>query len=888
MVMQTITKELAAARQGAITWTSAEVELDLSGAPDRHETTFLSRTALRLLTSEPRVIIDLIAAQAPRVWVDGQEINAQWDGSQVILEGLAVNTGIEVVVEARCHYSNTGEGLHRYFDPEDDRVYLYTQYEPTDARRVFACFDQPGLKTHYRFTVTAPRHWVALSNQPVEKYCEEGELATWSFAPTPPLSAYITAVVVGEYARVATDTWVGNAGQGDLKIELGVYCRHSLASHCDADNIIEITKHGFDFYHQHYEYPYPWGKYDQVFVPEYNLGAMENPGCVTFTERYLHRDVPTESQKQSRANTIMHEMCHMWFGDLVTPVWWDDLWLKESFADNQGSAAIVATGDYPNEWATFASGNKEWAYRQDALPSTHPIAADIPDVEAAKQNFDGITYAKGAAVLKQLVAYVGEERFYAGVRQYFRTHAHGATTLQDFLQSLGDCAGLSATELDNWQTQWLHTSSPSILKASVERDQAGLVRRLHLQQSCVEQTTGKSVIRPHAIEVGLYALASGEGKLGALPVRLTQAEQIVEIPTEISRAELDYVIVNDRDLTYAQVELSDVEVPVVLQYLHRLEDAVSRAVTWSALWATLIAGRLDPRSYLQAVVAQVPREADGAVAGDILTQALRVIEDFLPGQERVQWGGRLADLGLRIAGLIESSDSDGLGVASEDVDRVKLWASTAVKILTVLPEISVEQSRALRRLIDSMAVNREAGARAFGPTLAWRARVALAAHGRFSEAEVAAALAEDPAGEAHVNAMEARAAMPDATTRRRWWDEVLDGDLPNEQVSAVLAGLHAGSSKPGVSGTAGLFFQAVDEYWQSHTIGMGRRFLRGAYPTSVNLDYRHDAAALRQLAAAWHSHREGAAPASLTRLMVEQRFQLEQSYRIQSQWFPAQ
>ncbi|MDO5721134.1 MAG: aminopeptidase N [Actinomycetaceae bacterium] len=870
--MRTITKAEALQRAQDITWVANRVELDLTNAEDLEAATFGSVTVLDFISQSETTFIDLIADSVSAVTVDGEPAQYHFDGARITLEELPTGRELEVRIDARCRYSRSGEGLHRYRDPEDGRVYLYTQFEPTDARRVYACFDQPGMKARWSMQVKACSDWVVLSNQPAtQTNTTQDGFQLVSFAPTPPLSAYITAVVAGPYKYFDGGTWSGGASDGGhVEIPLGLYCRQALAKFCDAEDIFHTTRTGLDFYHDRYGFTYPWGKYDQVFVPEYNLGAMENPGCVTFTEDYLYRDTPTQAQKQSRANTIFHEMCHMWFGDLVTPAWWDDLWLKESFADNQGSWGLVETGLYPGEWATFAAGRKEWAYHQDQLPTTHPIAADIPDVEAAKHNFDGITYAKGAAVLKQLVAYVGPEAFFAGARTYFQDHAFGATSLPDFLSALQDAS--HREDLDQWQQAWLHTASPSRLRSDLQASPGSQTAILHLEQSCTDAVTGQDVLRPHALRVGLYSMGSGRGRVGSVDVTLRERQLQVELSaaqldTSVDFCDVDLVVCNDDDLTYAVMQFDEAQLATALEHVGDIPQSVSRAVVWSALWAAVLDGRVDPARYLQAAARFAPQETDAPLALDIANRALEVLGRYLPGGRRRQLGAAFASTAIaRIA------------QADRDSDDAKLWAQVAVRTLALLDDDNADFTAFLEDLAALRSPLLEVG-----PSLAWRARTVLAARGLLTEEDIKAALAADPSGEAHESALVARSAMPTRTARLRAWDQVVSQDLANDDLSAILSGLHLGAARAGAVGLTTQFFANVDEYWDNHTIGMGRRFLAGAYPARVDLDFPEDAQAVLSLAQAWLEARAHA-PHALVRLMREGYDNLQRSYRLQKQW----
>ncbi|MGQ0482848.1 MAG: aminopeptidase N, partial [Pseudonocardia sp.] len=415
-----------------------DIALDLTDGSGRPgETEFDMVTTARFGCAEPGASswIDLVAASVAGARLNGVELDVSGyrEDDGIALPELAAEN--ELTVIARGRFMNTGEGLHRFVDPVDAGVYLYSQFETADAKRMFACFDQPDLKATFDLHVTAPSPWEVISNGSTVtaeatadgKTNETGHI----FATTPRMSTYLVALIAGPYA-VWRDEYADDHG----KIPLGLVCRSSLAEHMDSERLFTETKQGFGFYHKNFGTPYAFGKYDQLFVPEFNAGAMENAGAVTFLEDYVFRSKVTRASYERRAETVLHEMAHMWFGDLVTMQWWDDLWLNESFATLASVLCQADATEYTEAWTTFANVEKSWAYRQDQLPSTHPVAADIPDLQAVEVNFDGITYAKGASVLKQLVAYVGKDNFLSGLRVYFGKHAWGNATLADLLGAL--------------------------------------------------------------------------------------------------------------------------------------------------------------------------------------------------------------------------------------------------------------------------------------------------------------------------------------------------------------------------------------------------------------------------------------------------------------------
>src|SRR3954471_12376640 len=492
-----LTREEARDRARLLTVESYNVDLDLTTGPE----TFVSDTTIRFGCTDPgsSTFVDLHGAKVREVTLNGQSLDPgsyDPDKGRIPLPRLAAANELRVVADAA--YSRTGEGLHRFVDPVDKQVYLYSQFETCDAHRMYTCFDQPDLKARFELSVTAPQDWQVITNNAPD----QAEKGRWHFPATPGISTYVTALVAGPY-HVERDEY----RQGEQVIPLGAYCRASLAEYFDADAIFEVTKQGFDFFRKTFARPYPFDKYDQRFVPECNAGAMENAGCVTFREDYVFRSRVTDAAYERRAETILHEMAHMWFGDLVTMRWWDDLWLNESFATYASVLCQTAATRWKDAWATFANVEKTWAYRQDQLPSTHPIATDAPDVQTAEVNFDGITYAKGASVLKQLGAYVGVDAFLAGLREYFVEHAYGNTTLADLLRALENSSGRN---LGDWSKLWLETAGISTLRAEFDVDGDGSFTSFDIHQSAPTGTAASNTLRPHRLAVGLYEEQGGK------------------------------------------------------------------------------------------------------------------------------------------------------------------------------------------------------------------------------------------------------------------------------------------------------------------------------------------------------------------------------------------
>ncbi|MCW2776703.1 MAG: aminopeptidase, partial [Frankiales bacterium] len=530
-----LSRDEARARARLLRVASYDVELDLRDQSTGE--TFRSTSTVRFSCSEPGASthLDLTAPTLRRAVLNGVDVDLDgFDGNRLALTGLAADN--ELVVEADCAYMRTGEGLHRFVDPVDGSVYLYTQFETFDAHRMYGCFDQPDLKAVFRFVVHAPQDWTCVSGG---SGTQEG--GTWTFSETKPLSTYITALVAGPYHAVH---------QEHDGIRLGLFCRRSLAEHLDADELFLVTRQGFDFFHEVFGFRYPFGKYDQLFVPEYNAGAMENAGAVTFLEDYVFRSKVTDAAYERRAETVLHEMAHMWFGDLVTMRWWDDLWLNESFATYMSVLAQASATRWTSAWTTFANTEKTWAYRQDQLPSTHPIAADMVDIAAVRANFDGITYAKGASVLKQLVAWVGQEAFLAGLRTYFVKHQYANTELPDLLSELEASSG---RDLSSFSAEWLETAGVNTLRAQFETAADGTFSSFSLLQ---EAPDAYPTLRSHRVAVGLYELVDGAlVRTGREELDVVGAK--TEVPALVGQKQPDLVLVNDDDLTFAKIRLDE-------------------------------------------------------------------------------------------------------------------------------------------------------------------------------------------------------------------------------------------------------------------------------------------------------------------------------------------
>lgn len=798
-----LTREEARHRSEIIKVERYHVRIDVRGADADGATHFTSNTRVRFSTTEPDTFLDLLDGEIESVIVNGEEVEPEYDGSRIQLHGLHTHRENLVIVTAKLPYQHTGQGLHRFVDPADGKVYLYTHFEAADSRRMYSVFEQPDLKAHVDFDVIAPSDWRVASNQVHEDIREEEDGLLHDFALTPRMSTYLTAIAAGPYVRFQ-DEW--HSRDGSESIPLGILARASLAEYVDHEEIFKITKQGLAFYHRTFGYPYPWGKYNQIFVPEYNLGAMENPGLVTFTENYIHRGPATRSELAGRTNTILHEMAHMWFGDLVTPKWWDDLWLKESFAEYMGAHASVAGTEYREAWTNFALGRKAWAYTADQQSTTHPIVADIVDLEAARQNFDGITYAKGASVLKQLVAHVGVERFFSAARHYFRELAFSSATLDDLIRHLEKACG---RDLSAWVDAWLKTAGPDVLLPELTISD-GVVSELAVVRDSVDVRTGRDVNRPHTLRVGLYSL-HGEDLVRTNLIDLTISSPRTPVPEAAGKPAPDLILINDDDLTYAKVRLGATGTKTVLAHLSGLADPLARALVWSMLWNSVRDAKLKVQDYLDAVAAHGPKETEPAILATVLQQLRMAVENYLPDSARKT--ARRAEAARAWQGLDESE----LGS-----DLQRLWARHALALSATDPDSAGRVRGLLDGNVAGLVVD---------PEMRWQSWMALAALGQASVEDLDAELERDHTKTGVAHHMAALTARPDDAAKQEAYRRLrTPGELSNEHCVALIEGLRTPLGAQTFANLNGSYFDDLEQIWQEFPIEMAQRLVVGLFP----------------------------------------------------------
>ncbi|QES50146.1 aminopeptidase N [Streptomyces venezuelae] len=848
-----LTREEAQQRAKLLTVDSYEIELDLSGAQEGG--TYPSVTTVRFESAEANAetFIDLVAPTVHEVVLNGTSLDvaAVFRDSRIALAGLAAGPN-ELKVVADCAYTNTGEGLHRFVDPVDQQAYLYTQFEVPDARRVFASFEQPDLKATFQFTVKAPEGWTVISNSPTPKPADN----LWVFEPTPRISTYITALIVGPYHAVHS-SYEGPDGQ---TVPLGIYCRPSLAEFLDADAIFEVTRQGFDWFQEKFAYDYPFAKYDQLFVPEFNAGAMENAGAVTIRDQYVFRSKVTDAAYEVRAETILHELAHMWFGDLVTMEWWNDLWLNESFATYTSIACQAYHPDskWPHSWTTFANSMKTWAYRQDQLPSTHPIMAEIRDLDDVLVNFDGITYAKGASVLKQLVAYVGMDEFFTGVQAYFKAHAFGNTRLSDLLGALEETSG---RDLAAWSKAWLETAGINVLRPEIETDAHGVITSFKVRQEAPALPAGakgEPVLRPHRIAIGAYALDDASGKL--LRERRVEldiaAAELTEVPELVGHRRPDVVLLNDDDLSYAKVRLDAESLAAVTAHLGDFEASLPRALCWASAWDMTRDGELATRDYLGLVLSGIAKETDIGVVQSLHRQVKLALDLY-------------ADPAWRDTGLATWTEAtlSHLRAAEPGSDHQLAWARAFAA--TARTEAQLDLLAALlagTETVDGLVVDTE---------LRWAFLERLAATGRADEPEIAAELERDATAAGERHAATARAARPTAGAKAAAWASVVESaDLPNAVQEAVIGGFVQTDQRELLAPYAEKYFAAVKGIWDTRSHEIAQQIAVGLYPSLLVSQATLDATD------AWLSSAEP--NAALRRLVSESRAGVERALKAQA------
>jgi aminopeptidase N len=790
---ENLTRNEARERARLVDVDSYTIDLDLMTGNE----TFVSDTTIRFSSEEgAETFVDLIAARVRSITLNGVDLDpAAFTESRVHISGLSAQNELRIVAD--CAYMHTGEGLHRFVDPVDKAIYLYTQFEVIDARRMFACFDQPDLKGTFAFTVTAPDDWQVVSNSPTPspKPISTGT-ARWVFDPTPRMSTYITALVAGPY-HVVRDEHRG--------VPMGVFCRRSLAEYLDADRVFDVTKKGFDYFEDLFARPYPFKKYDQLFVPEFNAGAMENAGAVTILEDYVFRSKVTDAAYERRAETILHELAHMWFGDLVTMRWWDDLWLNESFATFASVICQSEATHWVNAWTTFANLEKTWAYRQDQLPSTHPISADIRDIEDVEVNFDGITYAKGASVLKQLVAWVGRDAFVAGVRSYFDRHAWGNTELVDLLSALEETSG---RDLSSWAKEWLETAGLNTLRVDFTLDASGAYSTFDVVQTAPDDHPS---LRSHRLAIGFYNRTDA-GLVREERFELDVVGERTSVPQLVGAMQPDLLLVNDDDLAYTKIRLDERSAQTLVESIGELPDSLARALCWTAAWDMTRDAELSARDWVALVRSGLPRETDIGVLQGIVRQAVSALYLFTPTEHREP---ALIDFAEFLMGQARAA-------APGSDQQLALYRAFVSIARTSSQLAAVEDTLRGTRVPEGLTIDAD---------LRWTLVHRLVATGRMSPDLIDEEFERDRTASGERQAAAAKAAVPTEAAKQEAWRAAVDSDeLPNALLGATVAGLNTPDHAELNRSLVDRYFAMLDGVWRTRTNDTAQNLVVGLYP----------------------------------------------------------
>ena len=797
-----LTREEAIQRADVIRVDHYDVELDLT----RGDKDFFSRTTVTFSATEGETTFaDLVSNNVHSIVLNGESLDPFiHQDHRIALPQLAAHNTL--TVEADCQYMHTGEGLHRFVDPADSQAYCYSQFEVPDARRVFTTFEQPDLKATFTFTVTVPAGWKVFSNSATPEPEMNDSSWTYRFEETERISTYITAIIAGPYQGV-TDSLVSSDGR---TIPLGVWCRASLLDSLDSDRILDITRAGFTFFEDAYGIPYPFKTYDQIFVPEYNAGAMENAGCVTFRDQYIFRTRPTTADLEARANTILHELAHMWFGDLVTMKWWNDLWLNESFAEFMSHLALAEATKYTEGWTGFMV-RKDWGLKQDQLPTTHPITAEIRDLADVEVNFDGITYAKGASVLRQLVSYVGRDAFFAGLHEYLTKHSYANATLDDLLTEL---AAASGRDLASWSKVWLEEAGVTLLRPVITTAEDGTIERLEITQKAFSE--GAS-LRPHRLGVAGYSLTE-EGTLAQVfreELDVDGASTVVEAAAGIARP--DFILVNDGDLGYAKVRLDEQSLAFAVANITKFTDSLTRGVVMASAWDMTRDGEMPARDYLNLALTSIPVEDNMSLLMLTLRHIDEAVRTFVAPQARAE---AAEDTGRRLLLLARTAASGS--------DAQRMLVAAAARNAS-----SEEQFEAVRGLFDA---TQTLDGLDLDVDLKWDLLVSLVRGSVATESDIDALEAEDDTMTGHQNAAACRATRAGEWIKADVWDKVLtDTSIPNDTRWAMISGFWAQArTNPSAYATyVAEYFDALTGIWERFTFHTAEDLTTLLFPTAL-------------------------------------------------------
>jgi len=777
-----LTRDEAATRSTLVKTHSYRIDLDLISSTE----TFVTKTTVKFAGLKPgqSTFIDAVGKRVISATLNGVAFEVKdYDGESIHLPALAAEN--ELFLEIEAPYSNTGEGLHRFVDPADNEVYLYTQFETGDARQMYACFDQPDQKATFTISAITPKHWEVISNYDVDSVTDVGaDSKLTQFKESQVISTYVTAIVAGAYQHVH-DEYVG-----EKTIPLGIYARKSFFQYVDAENIFKVTKQGFAYFEKTFGLAYPFGKYDQLAVAEYNWGAMENVGCVTFHEDVLiFRSKVTESARLGRASTILHEMAHMWFGDLVTMAWWEDLWLNESFAEWASYMATSEATQYTHAWTEFNALRKNWAYRQDQLSTTHPIATEMKDLEDVKTNFDGISYAKGASVLQQLVEHVGRENFIKGLRIYFTKHAFKNTTLNDLMVELEATSG---RDLNPWAATWLQTAGVNTLRPEIEVE-SGTYKKLAIKQEAPTMPVGSKELRPHRLRVALFDI-SGNELVKRKSVPLDVAGALTEVSELHGEKEADLVLINDGDLSYVKLRFDDRSIATLKSHLGSLKEPLARALIWASLWDSVRDGELSTSDYIAIALNALGTEADISIVSATTTNMTTALWQYASPSHRDA-----------LRALVADALNKFLKASSPGSDHQLAFARGFAESAAT-PKQGQEILEILNGSIIGLTVDAE---------IRWHFVICAVKRGLLETAEIDAELTKDNTAHGKQYAALAHAAFPTAVAKQKAFKNVTEETLSNTIHSYTCRGFNVAMQSELLTPFIDQYFSMLIELWNT-------------------------------------------------------------------------
>jgi len=837
------TRAEAAARAAHLEVASYELTLDLTTGDE----SFISETIIKFTCNKPGydTFLDAVGKNVISVTLNGQAVDtSNYDGESIFIKNLAADN--ELIIKMNGLYSKTGEGLQRSVDPVDNEVYLYSQGETAFIRKMYPCFDQPDLKATFTLTAIAPDHWSVISNNPVKEKAQLADKkAKWSFTTTPRISTYITALIAGPYYSV-TDKYVGKK-----TVPLGIYCRKSLAEHLDPEDIFLITKQGFAYFEKVFGLEYPFEKYDQIAVVDFNWGAMENAGAVTFLERLLvFRSKVTERMYNARANTILHEMAHMWFGNMVTMKWWDDLWLNESFAEWSSYLAMVEGTRFKNSWTGFNQERKNWAYRQDQLTTTHPIVSDMVDIDTVAGNFDGISYAKGASVLQQLVAHVGRDNFITGLQKYFTKHAFKNTTLDDLLSELTITSG---RDLKPWVSTWLQTAGVNTLRPALEVEN-DKYKSVAVIQEAPTMPVGSKELRPHRMAVGLYDLVGDKIALRK-SVELDVAGSTTVVSELAGEKVADLLLINDRDLSYAKVRFDDRSIATLKAHLGKIDNSLTRALCWSAAWDMLRDAEINATDFIDIALAGLAGEDDIATVTIIANQLVTAVEFY-------SFPSKRDSARLKVGNAFEVMLANAKAGSDHQLQFARNFTSFAS---------SAEHNDLIKELLEGKLAGLKVDA-----DLRWTFVIALSERGLMDQAALAAELLKDNTLTGQLSHATALAAMPTAEAKAQTWKSITSEEISTSLREAKLAGFMRALHRPLLAAYVDPYFDLLLETWGKKSYEVASKFVTGMYPAYITNQATLDKTIN------WLENTGKDGQAGLRRLVSEGRDSLERALKVQA------